>query len=411
MRRVLLRPFGLAALQILGVLGERRELTLDRRTLEQLLAPLELAAQLLLRFGQTLQRLPCGFRIETRERLLQLAQPLLELRREGALQQLLHFAQPILERAVIQAGRLRGTRDLLYGLRQLLDALRHRSLIARDLFGALRRLERHRALLLLVAPPRAHSCPPVGITVPFLGKIPRSIAQLSLGGGDRLGRARHCLCGGPRLCTELFHAGKPQRDLGAAPDVRRWGVVERFDVEPQRIAGQEAAVLGVEPPLHDRAITHAGDIERLAHRFADAAGATHAPAHNRQARDPMIITHIGDELLMQRNRQRRVASWHRYGDDGCGIGHDQDLQLGRGAFQRRAVTAPRLKSPCAADRRHKAALDARSGYAQRLDARCERPGGARERHTRRAAGEHRRPRGQRNHVAADQQRLVGAAQI
>ena len=84
--RVLFGPFRLAALQIFSVFGERRELTLERRALEQLLAALELAAQLLLRFGETLQRLPRCFRIETRERLLQLAQPLLELRREGALQ-------------------------------------------------------------------------------------------------------------------------------------------------------------------------------------------------------------------------------------------------------------------------------------------------------------------------------------
>src|SRR5438093_1616473 len=255
--RVLFGPFRLAALQIFSVFGERRELTLERRALEQLFAALELPAQLLLHFGEPLQRLPGCLRIEPRQRLLQLAQPLLELRCEGALQQFLHFAQPILARAVIQAGRLGGTRDFLHRLRQLLDALRHRGLITRDLLGALRGLERHGTLLAAAVRPSGRAA--VGIPVPFLGKIARPVAQLALGGGDRLRRTRHCLGGGPRLRPQLLHAGKPQRDLGTAAHMRRWGVVERLDVEPQRIARQEAAVLGVEPSLHDRAITNAGD--------------------------------------------------------------------------------------------------------------------------------------------------------
>ena len=240
-------------------------------------------------------------------------------------------------------------------------------MIARDLLGALRGLERHRPLLLLVAPPRPHACTPVRIAAPFLGEIPRPVAQFSLGGGDRLSRTRRCLRGGPRLSTQLFHAGKSQRDLGTAPDVGGWGIVERFDVEPKRIARQQAAVLGVEPCLHDRAITHPRDIERFAHRFTDAAGTTHTPAHDRHARDSMVIAHVGDELLMQRDRQRRVASRHRDRDHGRRIGHDQEVQLRRGALERRAIAAPRLKSPRAADRRGKAPFDARSGYAHGRD--------------------------------------------
>src|SRR2546427_12574551 len=81
--------------------------------LEQLPAPLELGLELLLRLGEPLQRLPCSFGVELGQRFLQLAQPLLELPRGGALQQLLHFAQPRLERRVVDPRRLRGPRDLL----------------------------------------------------------------------------------------------------------------------------------------------------------------------------------------------------------------------------------------------------------------------------------------------------------
>jgi len=91
MWRVFLVPFRLAPLQVFGVLGERGQLAFERGSLEQLLTPLELAAQLLLRIRQPLQCLACGFGIEPRERFLQLAQPLLELRRQRALQQVLHF--------------------------------------------------------------------------------------------------------------------------------------------------------------------------------------------------------------------------------------------------------------------------------------------------------------------------------
>jgi len=91
MWRVFLVPFRLAALQVFGVPGERGQLAFERSPLEQLLTPFELAAQLLLRIRQSLQCLARGFGIESRERFLQLAQPLLKLRRQRALQQLLYF--------------------------------------------------------------------------------------------------------------------------------------------------------------------------------------------------------------------------------------------------------------------------------------------------------------------------------
>src|SRR5438876_6463927 len=72
-------PLGLAALQVLGVLGKRRQLALERGPFEQLLTPLQLTPQLLLRFGEALQGLAGRLGIEARERFLQLAEPLLEL--------------------------------------------------------------------------------------------------------------------------------------------------------------------------------------------------------------------------------------------------------------------------------------------------------------------------------------------
>ncbi len=181
MLSLILIPFGLPALQVLGILGERGQLALERGALEQLLAPLELTPQLLLRLGEALQGLSGRLRIEPRERFLQLAQPLLELGRQRPLQQLLHFTQAVLERAVVHARRLGGARNFLDRLRELLHALRHRGLIARDFLGALRRLERHRAVLLSPRPAvRPSGRPTVRIPAPLLSKIARPVAELAL---------------------------------------------------------------------------------------------------------------------------------------------------------------------------------------------------------------------------------------
>ena len=94
-----------------------------------------------MRFGEALEGLSGRLGIEPRERFLQLAQPLLELGRQRPLQQLLHFTQAVLERAVVNARGLGGAGNFLDRLREPLHALRHRGLIARDFFGALRRLE------------------------------------------------------------------------------------------------------------------------------------------------------------------------------------------------------------------------------------------------------------------------------
>src|SRR2546425_11471514 len=67
-------PIALAALQVFRVGGEGGKRALHRGPLEQLPAPLELRLELLLRLGEPLQRLPCGFGVELGQRFLQLAQ-------------------------------------------------------------------------------------------------------------------------------------------------------------------------------------------------------------------------------------------------------------------------------------------------------------------------------------------------
>ena len=141
--------------------------------------------------------------------------------------------------------------------------------------------------------------------------------------------------------------------------MRRRSVVERFDIEPQRVAGQEPAVLGIEPSLHDRAIPDPADVERLAYRLPDAARAAYPPAHHGKPCDAVIVPHIRDELLMQRNRQRRVTGGDRQRDDGCGIGNDQEVQLRRDALERGPIRAQRPQPPGAARGGREATVDAR----------------------------------------------------
>jgi len=125
----------------------------------------------------------------------------------------------------------------------------------------------------------------------------------------------------------------------------------------------------------------------------------------------MVVAHIGDELLVQGDRQRRIAPGYRQRDDGRRIGQDQEPQLGRVALERRAIPRQRLQSPRAARRWRKAPVDARPSDAQLLDARFERPSRARKRNACRAAREHGRSGRQGDEVRTHEQRLVGAAEI
>src|SRR5882762_2805636 len=143
-RRVLAIPLRLAPPQVLGIGRERCERALDRGPAEQLLAALELGLELLMRLGEPFERAARRLRVEPRQCVLQLAQPRRQLGRHRALQQLLNFAQPRLERRVAHSGGLGRAGDLLHRARQLLHALLQRLLLPGYRLRALRRLERQR---------------------------------------------------------------------------------------------------------------------------------------------------------------------------------------------------------------------------------------------------------------------------
>jgi len=103
--------------------------------------------------------------------------------------------------------------------------------------------------------------------------------------------------------------------------------------------GEQPALLGIEASLDDRPVSDAAHVERLTHPVEDAAGAAHAPADHGEPRDPVIVAHIHDERLVQRNRQRCVPARDRQRDDGRRIGNEQQVQLRRGAFKRGTVGA------------------------------------------------------------------------
>src|SRR5438309_1158703 len=112
------------------------------------------------------------------ERLLELAESLLELGRDGALQQLLHLTQPRLERRVVDPRRLRGARDLLDRFGQLLHTLRERLLLARHRLRPLGRLKRQRAGLRARRRPARASRGLVARTL--LRQVAGALAQVAL---------------------------------------------------------------------------------------------------------------------------------------------------------------------------------------------------------------------------------------
>src|SRR5437773_471557 len=206
--RVRVVPFGLAPLQVFRVGRERGERALRRGALEQLAAPLQLGLELLLRFGKPLQRLPRGVRVELGERLLQLAESLLELGRDRALQQLLHLAQPRLECRVVDPRGLRGPRDLLHGLGQLLHPLLQRLLLVRHRLRPFGRLERQRAGL----HPRRRPPPPSRrlVTGALLRQIAGALTQVALRARDRIRGLDEAARRGPQRRPHLLEARQPQ---------------------------------------------------------------------------------------------------------------------------------------------------------------------------------------------------------
>src|SRR5438876_6392410 len=318
-------PLGLAPLQVFRVGRERGERALRRGALEQLAAALQLGLELLLRFGKTLQRLPRGVRVELGECLLQLAESLLELGRDRALQQLLHLAQPRLERRVVDPRGLRGPRDLLHGLGQLLHPLLQRLLLVRHRLRPFGRLERQRAGL------HARRRPPPPsrrlVTGALLRQIAGALTQVALRARDRIRGLDEAARRGPQRRSHLLEARQPQGDLRAPSHVRRRCVIPRFHTKPQRVARQQAAPRRVQLALHDGAVTHAAHVERLAHPVADLPGPAHAPAHDLEARQPMVVPHLDHQRLAPRHGEGRVAAGHRHGDHRGRVGHHTQRQL------------------------------------------------------------------------------------
>src|SRR6266700_504434 len=313
---VLAIPLRLAPPQVLGVGRKRRERAFDRGPAEQLLAALELGLELLLRLGEALERAARRLRVEPRQGVLQLAQPRRQLRRHRTLQQLLDLAQPRLERRVVHPGGLGRARDLLHRPRQLLYPLLQRLLLPCHGLRPFRRLEGKR------------SVPPIGgaacagrIAGPLLPQIPRPRPQLALRLGERVRRRGDIPRSRARRRAQLLEAREPQRDFLAPPHVRagRGDVVPGLDAEPQRVARQQPAPLRVEIPLDDRSLTRARHVERLAHDRPHFSRPAHAPAHDLEPGQTVIVPRIDHERLPERQRQRRVAARDRQRDHGRGI--------------------------------------------------------------------------------------------
>src|SRR6266481_1663529 len=340
-RRVL-APLCLAAPKVLRVGRERRERALDRGPTEQLLAPLQLSLELLLRFGQPLERAARRLRVEPRQRLLQLAQPRRQLGRHCALQQLLNLTQSRLERGVVDPRGLSRAGDLLHRARQLLDPLVQRRLLPRHRLRALRRLERQRSV------PRVRGAAGARrVARALLREIARPRPQLALRLGERVRRGGDVLRPCARRGPQLLEAREPQGDLAAPPHVSpgRGDIVPRLDTQPQRVARQQSTPLRVELPLNDRPLPRARHVERLSHRGPDLPGPAHAPAHDLEPGQTVIVPCVDDQRLAERQRQRRIAprDWHAH--HGRGIGHDAQAQLGCLTFERRPIRRRELELP------------------------------------------------------------------
>src|SRR6185437_10068168 len=100
LRRV---PIPLPPLQLLRVCGQRRQLSLDGGPTEQLITPLQRILQVVLRLREMLQRLTGRLGVEPLERILELAESLLQLRCDRFLEQLLDVCQAPLERRIVDS--------------------------------------------------------------------------------------------------------------------------------------------------------------------------------------------------------------------------------------------------------------------------------------------------------------------
>ena len=98
------------------------------------------------------------------------------------------------------------------------------------------------------------------LTGALLRQVGGAVGEAALRGGDRFRRGGHALGRGARRRAQLFARRQAQRDLPALALVRRRRVVPRLDAKPQRVAGKQAALLGVQLALDDGAILRRADV-------------------------------------------------------------------------------------------------------------------------------------------------------
>ena len=174
-----------------------------------------------------------------------------------------------------------------------------RFLLARHALRSLGRLEGQRSRCVpptVRRPARAGS-----VAGAFLREVAGACSQVTLSTGERVRGSGDVLRGRAGRRSQLLEARQPQGQLPASADVRRGRreVVPRFDAKPQRVARQQTTLGRVEIPLHDGPLSRTGHIERFMHRGPDLPRLAHAPAHNLEPREAMIVARIDHEWLAE----------------------------------------------------------------------------------------------------------------
>src|SRR5690606_10810292 len=123
--------------QLLRLLLHRGEVPFERRAPEELPAPLQCLAELLLGSRHLLQRLASPRGVEVGQGTPELLEPIPELGGEGPAELVLDLLEAGLERGVVEACALRRVAELLARLLQFLGLAEHRLLRLGRLTGAL----------------------------------------------------------------------------------------------------------------------------------------------------------------------------------------------------------------------------------------------------------------------------------
>ena len=256
-----------------------------------------------------------------------------------------------------------GAGDLRHFARQGAHALLQRLLLAGQGLGPLRRLERQRARL---SGPRGGRPRTAGrgVTRALLRQRARALAQGALLRRERIGRRRRVLRRLAGRGPQLVEARQAQRVLHALAAVRHGRVIPGVHAQPQRVPRQQAAGRGVEVALHDGALPHAAHVERLPQRLPRLPGAAHAPAHELQPRQAVVVARVHDERLAQRQGERRVPArqWHEH--HGRRIGDHAQLELRRRALERSTVRRGEVEPPRPRGRRKQPAREAGSLHGE-----------------------------------------------